>query len=306
MWVPRGGECVVTLPSPVRERPYGAPGLDAFGVPWSFDPAADGGTYPSPGKHPIHDLESWKDAVLLPDLDQIDWGETAQRAELVDRSEYFVQGFVEMGIFERSYLLLGMENALVAFMTQKKEMKELAEAIADFKIEVIERLDDAIDMDMLWYGDDWGTQTGAFLPPDVWREIIRPGTRRVYDAAKKRGIVVNQHSCGKIEELIPDMVEMGADMWNPCQPCNDLRAIKERFGDRLVLHGGIDSQFVLGRPGVTACEVDEEVKRRIRDLAPGGGYVAAPSHSVPYAEHVRNAMEEAVTRYGLEVYRDYQ
>ncbi len=302
MWVPRGGECVVTISSPVRERPNSASETDAFGVPWSYDPAAEGGTYPTPGMHPVHDPVSWKRTVLFPRLDQIDWDEVGRNAELVDRKEYLVQGFVEMGIFERTYLLLGMENALMALMTERTAMRELSDAIADYKIAVIERLDDVIDMDMLWYGDDWGTQTDVFLPPNVWRETVRPGTKRIYDVAKSRGIIVNQHSCGKVDALIPDMVDMGADIWNPCQPVNDLEAIKRQYGDRLTLWGGIDSQFVLGRPGVTAQEVDDEVKRRIEGLASGGGYIASPSHSVPYPEYVQSAMEGALIRYGREAY----
>ena len=285
------------------ERPS-QEGEDSFGVHWSYDPNAEGGTYPTPGRHPVSDPAQWKKAVSFPNLEEFDWKAVKENAAAIDRHEVFVQGFVEMGIFERSYLLLGMEGALVSYMTRKDIMAELSEAIADFKIQVIQMLDEAIDMDMLWYGDDWGTQVDLFLPPEVWREIVRPQTERIYRAAKERNILVNQHSCGKIESIIPDMVAMGADMWNPCQPCNDLKAVKEQFGNRLILKGGIDSQFVLGRPGVTADEVDDEVKKRIYDLAPGGGYVAAPSHSVPYLDFVRSAMEEAITRYGREVYRD--
>ena len=303
-WVPYGGECVATIGSPVIERPSWQEGLDAFGVHWSFDANAEGGTYATPAGHPVTDVTQWKASVSFPDLDSFDWEILKEKAESIDRDEFLVQGFVEMGIFERSYLLLGMEEALIAYLTQKDIMLGLAAAIADFKIEVIRKLDEAIDMDMIWYGDDWGTQVDLFMPPNIWREIMRPQTQRIYSAAKARDILINQHSCGKIESIIPDMVDMGADMWNPCQPCNNLKAVKDRFGNRLVLKGGIDSQFVLGRPGVTAGEVDDEVKRRIFDLAPGGGYIAAPSHTVPYPDYVQKTMEEAVGRYGHEVYQD--
>jgi hypothetical protein len=302
-WVPFGDEAVVTIGSPIPERPSRRAGFDAFGVHWSYDARAEGGTYPTPGDQPVSDAAHWKTMVSFPDPARADWAQPKNEADRVDRTEYFVQGFVEMGIFERSYLLLGMENALVAYLAQGDVMLQLATAIADYKIEVIRRLDDAIDMDMLWFGDDWGTQVDLFLPPEVWREIIGAQTRRIYQAARERGILVNQHSCGRIEALIPDIVAMGADMWNPCQPCNDLSAIKKQWGKRLVLWGGIDSQFVLGRPGVTAEEVEREVKRRIFDLGPGGGYIAAPSHSVPYPEHVQRSMREAVATHGAALYR---
>ena len=68
---------------------------------------------------------------------------------------------------------------------------------------------------------------------------------------KHRGILVNQHSCGKIASVFADVVEMGADIVNPCQPCNDLADLKRRFAGRITFCGGIDSQHVLDRPGVT-------------------------------------------------------
>jgi uroporphyrinogen decarboxylase len=98
------------------------------------------------------------------------------------------------------------------------------------------------------------------------------------------------------------MVDMGAQMWNPCQPCNDLARLKRAYGPRIVFCGGIDSQFVLGRPGVTAEEVRAEVRRRIDELADGGGYIAAPSHSVPYDPELLQAMNDEIARYGTACY----
>ena len=85
-----------------------------------------------------------------------------------------------------------------------------------------------IPLDIIWYGDDWGTQSDLFLPPNVWRRIVKPHTQRIYACTKERGILINQHSCGRIESIFGDVVEMGADVWNPCQPCNDLAALKRQ------------------------------------------------------------------------------
>ena len=109
-----------------------------------------------------------------------------------------------------------------------------------------------------------------------------PPTRRTYEAPRAVGILVNQHSCAKIEAIFGDMVETGADMWNPCQPCNDLAAFKCACGDRMTFCGGLDSQSVLGRPGVSSDEMRAQVRLRIDQMAVGGGYTAQPSHSVPY------------------------
>jgi len=301
-WVPNGYECVVEVRPPVVERPSEA-GLDAFGVQWSFHPGAEGGTFPAHGGQTVTDLSRWRDQVTFPDLSRLEWTAARQRAEQVDRGQDLVQGFVEMGLFERCYLLLGMEEALVAFLTRPEEMGELVGALADYKIALIRGLHEAAPLDIVWYGDDWGTQTNLFLPPEVWRRVIKPHTKRIYGAVKRLGALVNQHSCGKIEAIFGDMVEMGADIWNPCQPCNDLAALKRRFGRRICFLGGIDSQFVLARPGVTSDEVRAEVRRRIDELGAGGGYIASPSHGVPYNPEIVAAMNDEISTYGRRFYR---
>jgi hypothetical protein len=302
-WVPYGMEARVRLMPPVVERPAAA-GYDAFGVHWSYEEGAEGGTYPTAGAHPIRDLRRWREELRLPDLAALDWSVVEAQARAVDRSAALVEGFCEMGLFERSYLLLGMPEALIAYLAAPDEMSALLGALADYKIALIARFHECAQLDMLWYGDDWGTQDRLFLPPAVWRRVVKPHTQRIYDALRARGIWINQHSCGRIEAVVGDLVEMGADVWNPCQPCNDLAALKRRYGARLTFAGGIDSQFVLGRPGVTAAEVRAEVRRRIDELAPGGGYIAAPSHCVPYDPQILAAMEDEIQSYGRQVYRE--
>jgi len=300
-WVPNGLEATVTIGSPIVERPDTA-GLDAFGVAWSLDEAGHNGTYPAHGGHTISDLAGWREQFVLPDVKGADWSRVAARAKDIDRDECLIMGFLEMGLFERSYLLLGMGEALMAYLTEPDAMRELLGAVADFKIQVIEMLDDAIDMDILWLGDDWGTQENLFMPPECWRYAIKPHTQRIYDCLKSRDIVINQHSCGKIESVFGDMVEMGADIWNPCQPCNDLAMLKRAYGNRITFCGGIDSQFVLDRPGVTPEDVRAEVRTRIDQLAQGGGYIAGPSHCVPFALDLLNAMNDEIATYGRAVY----
>jgi len=287
----------------VVERPA-RPGKDAFGVLWGLEEGAHGGTYPAHGGQPVSDLRLWRDQVAMPDLAPLDWTHVRRQASAVNRAERLICGCVEMGLFERTYLLLGMEEALMAYMTEPDLMMEMVAAIADYKIRLIERLNDVADLDMLWYGVDWGTQDNLFIPPEIWRQIIKPHTQRIYDWLKARGIIVNQHSCGNIEAIFPDMVAMGADIWNPCQPCNDLAALKAEFGDRICFCGGIDSQFVLDKPGVTPEEVRAEVRQRIAQLAAGGGYIAAPSHSVPYDKRLIDAMIDEIAVAGRHVYRE--
>jgi uroporphyrinogen decarboxylase len=301
-WVPYGMESVVTIRCPVVERPSTA-GKDDFGVSWSFEKASEGGTYPTVGDYVITDIENWRDQARFPDVNSKDWDSVTEQVKGIDREENLVQGFCEMGLFERTYLLMGMEEALMAFYTHPDELYELCGAIADYKIELLRRYYAASKMDILWYGDDWGTQSNLFISPELWRGIIKPHTKRIYDSLKELGVIINQHSCGKIESVFQDMCEMGADMWNPCQPCNDLRMLKERYGDRICFAGGVDSQFVLANPQMAPEDVKNEVMRRINEMAlPSGGYIIAPSHSVPYDKAKLSAMETTARQYGREIY----
>lgn len=305
--VPNGMDPAIMVAPPVVTRPLNA-GLDSWGVRWDMDVA---GTFPCNSQHVLTDIRKWRQQVRFPDLKACDWtrlthGWGGQGAPVdvkaLDRDNSLICGVIELSMFERSYLLMGMEEALMAYVVDTDSMDELLGAIADFNIELIERLDDEIDVDMIWYGDDWGTQTQLFMPPDVWRRTIGKHTRRVYDCMKKRGIIINQHSCGRIDQVFGDIVEMGANVWNPCQPCNDLAGMKQRFAGRIAFCGGIDSQFVLDRPGVTVADVRAEVRRRIDEMAAGGGYIAGPSHGVPYIPEIIAAMNDEIANYGRKYY----
>lgn len=301
-WVPYGMESVITISFPVVERPEKA-GRDDFGVSWNYAHDAEGGTYPSEQDLIITDITKWREQVKFPDMEARDWNGVASAIKDIDRDEHLVQGFCEMGLFERLYLLLGMEEALIAFLTNPDEMYELCGAIADYKIALIQKFYAVSKMDILWYGDDWGTQSNLFISPETWRAILKPHTKRVYDCAKELNIIINQHSCGKIESVFHDMCEMGADIWNPCQPCNDIKTLKQKYGDRICFAGGVDSQFILANPHKTPGDVKDEVMKRIDEMAlPGGGYITAPSHSVPYDQEKLAALETTAIQYGHEIY----
>jgi len=301
-WVPNGMEKTVTIRAPVVERPSQS-GPDAFRCSWDYEKDAEGGTYPVESLHPVSDISRWEAEISIPDVSSMDWFSIREQAENIDRKEFLVQGFVEMGLFERSWLLLGMENAIIAYIEHPDEMFSMIGAIADYKISLVRKFHEVTRMDVLWYGDDWGTQNNLFMSPETWRTIIKPHTKRIYDAAKELGIIINQHSCGKIEAVFADMVEMGADIWNPCQPCNDLAELKKQYGEKISFCGGIDSQFVLGRKGVTTAEVRTEVRLRINQMAKGGGYIASPSHGVPYDQKLIDAMNDEISNYGRKFYR---
>ena len=132
-------------------------------------------------------------------------------------------------------------------------------------------------------GTDFGTQDSQFLSAAAFRELYLPYYRRMNDwIHRNTGWKSFKHSCGSVEPLITSFADAGFDILNPVQVNAvgmDPRLLKERYGDRLVFWGGgVDTQKVL--PQGTTEDVRAEVRRRIRDLAPGGGYVAAAVHCI--------------------------
>ena len=157
-------------------------------------------------------------------------------------------------------------------------------------------------MDILWLADDYGTQRALMMRPEVWREWFKERLRRVIAAAKaiRPELLVAFHSDGKIDEMIPDLIEIGVDVLNPLQPeVMDPARIKREYGQDLAFWGGVGTQTTL--PFGSAAEVRETVKRSHRDGRRGRRLLIAPTHVVEPEVPWENilAFFEAVERYGV-------
>lgn len=301
-WVPCGMESQLLLVPPIVERP-GQTGKDDWGVSWIFE--GDGGTFPDYKKPLVSDPEKWREQIHFPDVEGADWSKIGLGWEgkpidlnTINHEEHIVTGALLFGVFERMYLLLGMENTLIYLMEEPELIAEIADALADYNIRMIRKFRSMYPLDIIRYGDDWGNQRQLMMSPTLWRQIFRPAVQKIYDAIHEGGMLVFQHSCGKIEDIMGDLVEMGVDIWDPCQPCNDLAMLKKEYGDHVTFCGGIDSQHVLGIEGISEEAVRQEVRSCIDKLGAGGGYIARPSHDLPYADYIMDAMWSEVRTYG--------
>jgi len=127
-------------------------------------------------------------------------------------------------------------------------------------------------LDIAYFGNDFGSQRGLVLSPQMWRRFLRGPLRRFYDLSHEFGCRVMQHSCGGIREIIPDLIEDGVDILDPIQvraEGMELPGLVRDFGDRLTFHGGVDTQGVL--PFGTPEEVRAQV-RSYRELTRAGGH----------------------------------
>ncbi len=183
-------------------------------------------------------------------------------------------------LFERAWTLMGgMDHLLVNMIERPAFVHSLFDKILMFNIGVIESVCN-YDIDVFRFGDDWGMQTGLITGPKLWREFIKPRITEMYGAVKKKGKFVMIHSCGKVDELFPELIEIGVDVFNPFQPeVMDVFGIKHAYGDKLSFFGGISTQKTL--PYGTVAQVRNEVKRLLKEIGKNGGYIAAPSHDIP-------------------------
>jgi uroporphyrinogen decarboxylase len=191
-----------------------------------------------------------------------------------ERFRVFNMGF---SLYERAWTLRGMENLMMDFIDNPGFVRALLRAIADNNIAQIQKAV-TLDIDAVHFGDDWGQQHGLQMGPRLWREFIYPELRRMYGAVKAGGKYVSIHSCGDVDELFDDLIDIGLDCFNPFQPeVMDVAAIMRKYRGRLAFHGGLSTQKTL--PFGTPDEVRSEA-RRLLSLGEEGGYIFSPAHAV--------------------------
>jgi len=265
---------------------------------------------------PYHPLQ---DAKTPQDIDKFWWGEETAKDELKDlhnraKTLYENTKCAIMGgglwggwgqIYEVLQNLRGWDTFLIDLLNNRK----LAEYMLDKRTEVVmrrfeqylEAMGDSVQI--ITVGDDLGQQHGPQISPELYCKIIKPRQKRLYKFIKNRTkAYLFMHSCGSIYEFIPDFIEIGVDIINPVQVSAknmDTKRLKKEFGKEIVFWGGgCDTQKVL--PFGTVRQVKDEVKKRIDDLAPGGGFVFCPVHNIQAGIHPENIMTmyETVLEYG--------
>lgn len=190
------------------------------------------------------------------------------------------------GLFEMHQRVRGMTNAMVDPLLLQTNSDKLIGKLADLKIEfwdeALNELGDVVDI--VGEGDDYGTQQSQLISPDQFREYYKPHFTRVLSFIKQKAPNVKLlfHSCGNVRSIIPDLIEMGADMLNPVHvnaTGMEPHQLKKDFGKDIVFWGGgVDTQHVL--PSGSVQDVADDVKRNIEALAPGGGFVFSTVHNI--------------------------
>jgi uroporphyrinogen decarboxylase len=217
-------------------------------------------TYRFPQPDLAHNAETWERLVA-------------------EHPNEFRFGGVGFSMFERAWTLRGMENLLADMILNPRFVDDLLDKILEYNLAVIDHLLQ-YDLDCVRFGDDWGQQTGLIMGPRLWRRFIKPRVRAMYARAKAAGKFVMQHSCGAVQELFPDLIDMGLDIFNTFQPeVMDVDVCKREYGRDLTFYGGISTQRVL--PFVKPEELKTIIRQMMATIGSGGGYIVAPTHAIP-------------------------
>lgn len=297
-------DAIVLVPDPVLMGDMcpqdGEEHKDSWGTVYVFKPGA-------PGAHPhvndsnavIKDIEKWEEQLKVPSLDNLDWTAAKEVADSVDRNEKFVGFMCAGGLFERTHHLMGMENALVNYLEYPEEMAGILRAIADYKKKYIRMVAEQLHPDIIFYHDDWGSKQNLFLPPRVWRELIKPLQKEISDVIHQCGMIYMHHADCICQPIVTDMVEIGVDIWQGAIAQNDIVEIQRITEGKLAMVGGIDGPKV-DIENITEEAIREEVRRTIDTYCPGGRFYPSIPNGVCYREWNNGIVMDELAIYGKE------
>ena len=301
LWVPMiNTDAQMIITPEFNDRPLFMNGVDDFGVQWELDPEhPELMTHVKPGCELFDDISEWKKHVTFPSCKDKNWEMAAMRTKAMWAKKDEIQGYVvgNMGGFERICALMGHVNALMGMYDDEEAFAEFIEAYADYRIEQMEYIKKYLDVDFLMMHDDWGNQKNMFFSPEMWRKFFKEPERRMVKRCQELGMHYMHHSCGYIEPIIPDLVEIGVESWHGGAPVNDLKKIKAEYGDKLIFAGGVDPQVTdTGR--ATEEEIRAEVRRVIDTLGKNGGLMISSAVMFSTVPNVDIIVDDETAKYG--------
>ncbi len=244
---------------------------------WGGINTGDYGTahhYPLAAADSVAEVESYP----WPDPTQYDYVGAAQQAAAM--RDYAVRGPHWQPLLCRVAALMGLEETLIKLALRPEVFEAALEEVTSRVEEQCRLLIAACGeaMPILKIGDDFATQRGLMFSPEQWRRFLKPRYARLFALGKRAGLSVWFHSCGDITPVLPDLIEIGMDVWETVQlhtlPISP-QELKRQYGRDLCFFGGINTQRL---PFVTPEQVREETLYVIETLGEGGGYICGPDH----------------------------
>ncbi len=196
------------------------------------------------------------------------------------KKDYWIVGVTVTTMFETAWALRGYEQTLVDLALNPDYVERLFDIPLNYHMTAALKLVE-LGVDMIWIGDDVGSQNRMLISPATWRRFFKSRMATFIATLKSINpqIKVAYHSDGMIEPIIPDLIEIGLDVLNPIQPKSmDPQQIKSKYGDALCFWGSIDEQHTL--PFGTPEDVRNEIIVRLKTIGKNGGLIIGPTHHV--------------------------
>ncbi len=261
----------------------------------------DHSTTPELIDYGVKSREDWEKAKkrLHPSYTRVDWVSLRNGYDRARADDLFITYNAVCG-YDGCQSYIRSDELLPLLLTDPDWIRDMVETQADMVIEMAKILIcEGYQFDAAFLFNDMGYRNAPFFSPKVYRELIKPADRRMYDFFHTQGMPVILHSCGNVKPLIPDLIDAGLDCLQPLEvkAGMDLVELKREYGDYLAFMGGIDVR-AMADPDPRV--IEEEIARKIPVAKVGGGYIYHSDHSVPnnvsFAQYQR--VLELVHKYG--------
>ena len=218
--------------------------VNPWGIHYSYREDQPG-AFPDdrPEKLVIKDFEEWQDYVKAPSVKYPEeaWENSIVEMEKVPRDIVYCSAFVAPGIFEQIHNLGSMTEALAAFYEYPDEIKELIKYLEEWELQAADEIIDHLHPDMLLHHDDWGSRTSTFMSPAMFEEFLLEPYKNIYKHWHERGCeVIVHHSDSFGATMVPDMIEMGIDVWQGVMSSNDIPELCKKYAGQITFMGGLD------------------------------------------------------------------
>lgn len=214
-----------------------------------------------------------------PDLKYMNYSYTTKALKKARKKEMAVFSGMWAPVWHLLMDFFGMEECFIKMYTHPEQIHATMKIMTDFYLQANKKLfdRDAELIDVMFFGNDIGSQLDTMISPEMYEEFIFPYFRQLIDQAKGYGLKVALHSCGSIERIIPDIINMNVDILHPIQAKAvnmDADTLQSKYGGQIVFMGGVDTQELL--PFGTPEQVEAEVYR-LRNTF-GKHFICSPSH----------------------------
>jgi len=272
--------------------PVGSRWFDIWGTGWRKIHADVMGL---PDINPLSEVGNLKSYSWPEPDDERICGKIYQMADEFPGGDWFLAGSHRDTLWEKSYMLVGMENMMMYFFTEPEFVREVLHRIMDFQLSIAEHYI-KLGVEFASLGDDLGTQRGPLINPEIIDEFFVPEYERLFRRYRDEGVLIGFHSCGSIGSFMDMFMELGVDILNPIQAtANDLDEIRAITYGRMALEGGVSSATIMAGP---VDKIHAEVQQRLWQLGRNGGYFCRADQGMPYPKAHIDALYEAIEKYG--------